>query len=252
MNSNPLIIQLCLLLALACSVMAMDATQQSFEYMCEDIPPSNYLEHGELKGISVDLLKLMWKSMNVPEQPIRVVPWARGYEMVKSTKNHVLFSMTRTPERESTFKWVGPIFTVRNVLIGRAGTAISIHSLEDAKKYRIGTIIDDVVEKSLLENNFDRSKTQGVSALKQNFDKLRLGRIDLIAHTEQTLYQFINDNQYNANDYKVYFVMSESKNYYAFQHDTPDSLIQRFQSALNGLAMERINLLKKYNLPLAQ
>ncbi len=79
-------------------------------YMAEDYAPANYLENGKLKGISVQILKLMWEKMGYPEQQVVVYPWARGYFYIKTKKNHVLFTMSRTKEREKLFKWVGPIF----------------------------------------------------------------------------------------------------------------------------------------------
>ena len=95
---------------------AQDAS--TLTYMTEEYPPYQYKEAGTLKGLSVDLLKLMWAKMGVPEQAIAVYPWARGYNLIQNHPNSVLFSMIRTPEREQMFKWVGPIFTARTVLIG--------------------------------------------------------------------------------------------------------------------------------------
>ena len=235
-----------LLLLAVSSVCAKDVTPEDLVYMCEDIPPSNYLEHGELKGISTEMLRLMWKKMGVPPQQIKVVPWARGYEAVRSEKNHVLFTMTRTKERESQFKWVGPVITVKNVLLGRADRKISIKKLDDAKKYKIGTIKEDVLEKFLLRSNFDISKVEGVSTLEQNFDKLESGRIDLIAHTETTFNEFIKEKNYNPKKFKVYYLLSTSRNYYAFNKDTPDYLIQRFQKAFDSLSKEHKRILKRY------
>jgi len=235
-----------LLLMAVSSVCAKDITPEDLVYQCEDIPPSNYLEHGELKGISIEMLRLMWKKMGVPQQQIEVVPWARGYEALQTEKNHVLFSMTRTKERESLFKWVGPVFTVKNVLMGRADSKISIKKLDDAKKFRIGNIRKDVLETFLLGNNFDRTKIEGVSALDQNFDKLKAGRIDLIAHTETTLNEFIEEKKYNPKEFKVFYLLSKNQNYFAFNKDTPDYLIQRFQKALDSLNKEHRGILKKY------
>ncbi|MBI4976703.1 MAG: transporter substrate-binding domain-containing protein [Spirochaetes bacterium] len=217
-------------------------------YMCEDIPPSNYLEHGELKGISVEMLRLVWKQMGVPSQTIKIVPWARGYHTVQSQSNCVLFSMTRTRERERLFKWVGPIFTVKNVLMGRTDKILKIDTIDAAKKLRIGTIKDDVLEKYLLQSGFLPDKIDGVAAMEQNFDKLRAGRIDCIAHTEQTLRQYIRNNKLDQDGFRVFFVLSDSPNYYAFSRETPDTLIQQFQKALEQLADEHHALLERYGL----
>jgi polar amino acid transport system substrate-binding protein len=219
-------------------------------YMCEDVPPSNYLDNGVLKGFSIELLKLLWKKMNIPEQQIKVVPWSRGYELLLSEKDTVLFSMTRTKEREKLFKWVGPIFTVKNVFLGLAGKNFKISSLDDVKKYKIGAIRDDVLEQKLLSSGFKRENIESVATLKQNFDKLNLGRIDLITHTKSTLNEFIKLENENPDKYKIYFVIGEQKNYYAFNNNISDDVIRLFQNALDGLKNEHKELLIKYNLDL--
>jgi polar amino acid transport system substrate-binding protein len=235
-----------MLSTLSFSSYAKEVGPEDLVYMCEDIPPSNYVQDGELKGISVEMLRLIWSKMGVAQQPIKVVPWARGYNLLQTEKNQVLFSMSRTKEREALFKWVGPIFSAKNVLLGRAGRNYTIKKLADAKKFRIGTIKDDYAEKYLSGAGFDKVKVEGVASLEQNFGKLRSGRIDLIAHTEQTLFKFIKENRLSPKEFKVYFVVTESPNYYAFSKETPDYLIRRFQKAFDNLRKEHREVLRRY------
>jgi len=218
------------------------------EYLCEDIPPSNYLQNGRLAGISVELLGTMWKRMGIAPQPIKVVPWARGYTTTLLEPGHVLFSMSRTPERESLFKWVGPIFTVKNVLLARADRKFRIRSLDDAKALRIGTIKGDVVESYLLDAGFDPARVDGVSSLAQDFAKLKLGRVDLLAHSESTLREFIRESRDDQNRYQVVLVLSSTPNYYAFHRGVPDDVVLRFQKALDASRPEHERLLRRYGL----
>lgn len=221
---------------------------ESLVYTCEDIPPSNYVSDGQLKGASVELLRAIWRKMGVREQPIDVVPWARGYDWLLTRKNHVLFSMSRTPQREALFKWVGPIFTVRNVLLGLAGGPVSISTLEDARRYRIGVINDDVLEAFLLERGFARESLEGVSSLELNFAKLDRGRIDLIAHTQSTFDEYIRQNALDPSRYRVHHVLMERKNYYAFSKEVPDALIARFQAALDACRDEQEAILRRHGI----
>lgn len=218
------------------------------QYLCEDIPPSNYLKEGKLTGISVDLLRSMWRAMGEPQQAIKVVPWARGYDAALNHPGHVLFSMSRTRERDSLFKWVGPIFSVRNVLLARAGGRSLPRSLAEAKSLRIGTIKSDVVESILLGAGFAPSRIEGVSSLAQNFEKLRRGRVDLLAHSERTLMEFLRTTGQDEGSYVVALEFSRTENFYAFHRQVPDSVIDRFQRALDGLRPEHARLLKRYGL----
>ncbi len=120
-------------------------------YMTEEYPPFNFLEDGELKGITIEILKLLWMEMGVEEQPVKLYPWARGFNYIQKYDNHVLFAMSRTEDREDLFKWVGPVFNVEIVLIGLSEKDYNISSLKDLDKYKIGTLNNDAAEQ-LLEN----------------------------------------------------------------------------------------------------
>lgn len=230
-------------------VSAQEIGSEDLTYMAEDYPPANYVENGELKGASVETLRLMWQKMGAPEQPIRIVPWARGYRMIQTLERHVLFTMSRTEEREDLFKWVGPIFTARHVLIGLADANITLHSLEEAKQYRIGTIRDDIGETSLLNMGFDRENLDSVASLEQNIRKLLAGRVDFISQSESSVRKFLEMSpEYDPAQFKTYFVINEMGNYYAFHKATPDSLIRKFQKAFDSLEQERLEILQKYDM----
>lgn len=223
-------------------------TAADIRYYCEDIPPSNYLEGGVVKGVSVETLRLIWQRMGVPEQPIHVVPWARGYEIALKEKDTVLFSMSRTAAREALFKWVGPIFSVRAVLLGLASRKIELHGIDDARKYAIGVVKDDVMETFLEARGFGGRNLQSISGLERNFEKLDLGRIDLIAHSQDTFNRFISMHGLDPKRYRVYLLLSVDSNYYAFNRDTSDSLVAAFQKAFEAVSGERKAILARYGI----
>jgi len=242
-------ILVCLLVLLGGSVSASAlGGPESLNYMCEDIPPSNYRENTELKGASIELLRVLWDAMGVPPQTIRVVPWARGYHSALTDSGSVLFSMARTPEREKLFKWVGPIFTVKNVLMGLASRSAAFQNLSQVKNARIGLIQEDVAEAILLGSGFDQKNLESVATLEQNFEKLKSGRIDLVAHTESTLQAFLREKGLDPGRFKVYQILSESPNYYAFSRDVSDESIARFQKALDDSRKRQRLILAKYGL----
>ena len=111
--------------------------------LTENLPTLNYLKNGELVGYSVDIVKEIQRRVGSQEQ-IKVLPWARAYNMALTEDNIVLFSITYTEERKNSFKWICPLLTKRDILVARKNSGISIKSIEDAKKVaRIGTIRDD-------------------------------------------------------------------------------------------------------------
>jgi ABC-type amino acid transport substrate-binding protein len=101
----------------------------------------------------------------------------------------------------------------------------------------------DVVEAELLEDGFDPAKLEADSDLKQNFEKLRSGRIDLIAHSERSLHESIDQMHLHRSAFSSKFVLSESRNWFAFSRSTPPSIVERFQRNLDSLSTYRRSLL---------
>jgi len=231
------------------AVSAAPATQgpEDLVYQCEDLAPSNFLRGGRVEGISADLLRRIWSKMGVPEQRIEVVPWARGYEEIRKEPGRVLFSMTRSREREDLFRWVGPIFEVRNVLLARKG-APHPGSVAEAGRLRIGTIRGDVLESELLGAGIPRERIEPVESMEQNFEKLRLGRIDAIAHTTRSIREFELGNHLDTSAFEVVLTLSTSSNYYAFSRSTDPALVRRFQTALDQLRPVHDSLLAAWRL----
>jgi polar amino acid transport system substrate-binding protein len=206
-------------------------------YLTEESPPENYTENGELKGLAVELLQLMWDKLGQKHHEIKVVPWARGYKDVQNRPNTVLFAMTRLEEREKMFKWVGPIRKTRFALIARKESRIKINSIGDIKHYTIATIINDGTEVFLIKKGLKEHLDQS-SDLKSAVQKLNLGRADFIAYGEQNLKYFMANNSLNPKDYKTVYILTKSSDYYTFHKDTPDSVIKKFQAALDSVKAE--------------
>jgi polar amino acid transport system substrate-binding protein len=217
-------------------------TAQDLHYLTEEYPPYNFEEAGEMRGMSVDLLRLIWAEMEVPEQPIRLVPWARGYRMVQGRPGTVLFAMSRTEEREDLFRWVCPITVNRQVLVVRSDRDIQIDKLEDAKKYQIGTILEDVADNLLTEAGFEQ--LQKVGSFDINLRKLNAGRIDLLAYEEIGFRRQVE----NPEDYAVVYVLRELQACYAFHRDTPEPLVAGFQGALEAIVArgDHAELVERY------
>lgn len=227
---------------------ASDApTPETLTYYAEDHAPANYLQNGQVTGLTVESLRLMWKNMGVAEQPISVVPWARGYRETLRTPGSVLFTMSRTPEREKQFKWVGPVFVAYHVLIAKGEFDKPVTSLIDASQMSIAVVRDDVTYAHLLESKHPQAKTRVVTTSKQLLEMLNRGRVDLIITSLSGFLEEAKKGQYTHDDFRVVARVSTLGNYIAFHKDTPDALIERFQSALDQTRDQRQALYKKYN-----
>lgn len=201
--------------------------------LTENLPIVNYIKDGEVVGLSVDIVKEIQKRIGSREQ-IRVFPWVRAYRLALEKENVVLFSTTRTKERENLFKWVCPLTTKRDILIARKGAGITINSLEDAKKVqRIGTIRDDSKEQFLKSHGF--TNLEPVSDEQKNAQKLIMGRIDLWANKQPGLKTICDLAGVNYDEFEEVFHLRKIDLCIAFSKKTSDSIVLQWQKAFDEM-----------------
>lgn len=210
-------------------------------FYTEEFPPYNYQENGTLKGIAVDLLGEITEKMGNEIEPnqIHLAPWTEGYQAALGSKNTVLFSTFRLPEREDSFKWVGPITTDRYVLFAGWGHPIVVNGLDDLKQYKIGVITDDAAISQLLDIGLNTSQLVYDVNVSVLVEKLVSGDIDLWCYPETVgrfMTQLTTGNYYSFN---VAYALDDIESYYAFSKDVPDPTIRSFQNALDALKLEK-------------
>jgi polar amino acid transport system substrate-binding protein len=204
-------------------------------YITHQFPPFNFQKDGRLQGTSVDLLELVWKRMGVSlnRSIIEFLPWTEGYQMTLNEKNTVLFATARLTERERLFKWVGPIGSDTKVLLAKKDKNLTITGPEDLKNYRIGAIKDDSATQLLLDDGARKEDLVEESTSKPIIEMLQNDSIDAWVYSEIAGKWLIQDSGANASDYRAAYVLGKIDAYYAFNKETPDSLVQSFQQALD-------------------
>ncbi|NJL60442.1 MAG: transporter substrate-binding domain-containing protein [Desulfobacteraceae bacterium] len=213
------------------------SAQQSFNIMTEDIPPFNFQKDGAIHGISADLLLLMMEKAGYPTErsAIKLLPWPRAYKTVQEEPGSMLFSMARTDERENLFKWVGPIQEVPLGILALKSRKIVIKNLEEAKKYKIGTIRDNAAELILMKAGFDETVLDRIADPELNLKKLKAGRVDLCAFNIPTTRYMMLQMGMNPSDYEIVYTLKKVNFCFAFHKSTDDKLIEKLNNALAEL-----------------
>lgn len=222
---------------------------QTMLYTTENYPPANYFDGEQLAGVSVELLHDMWRSLKLPQAQIEVLPWTRGYRQLETKSNAMLFTMSRTKEREAKFKWVGPVFSSTHVLVTKSKAPIKISEVKEVYEYNVATVRGDISEKSLHEINFPNDKMAKVANVKQAFLLLKNDRVELVMLSIHALHHVLADLHESKNRYKIVWQVNKIGNYFAFNKAVPDYFIAEFQQTLDSLEARRIEILKKYQLP---
>jgi polar amino acid transport system substrate-binding protein len=213
----------------------------SLTFYTEQLPPYSYLENGIPRGISVDLLEAVTEKMGAPLSPgqVHVVPWNEGYQAALTGKNSVISSTAKLPERESAFKWAGPIAFERKVLFARPDRGIVVTGPADLKDLRIGVIKDDVVMQQLLEAGVNESRLVQETNASLLAEQLRSGGIDLWGIVETPGRSISRQVTGDPDAFVVAYAFPTASSYYAFSRDVPDATVQSFQQALDFIKTDK-------------
>ncbi len=155
---------------------------ESLTIVTESFPPYNYSQDGQITGMSTEVVNAVLKEMGLKIE-IQMYPWARAYKLAEKSRNHLIYSIARIPEREAIFHWIGPIAPYKTSfykLISRRD--IQVSELNEAKQYSIGCSRDDVITQYLQSKAFKNLSV--VSRDTQNIMRLKAGLVDLIAFDE--------------------------------------------------------------------
>jgi polar amino acid transport system substrate-binding protein len=224
----------------------------NLSYTTEEYPPFNFTNDSKaLEGIGVDLLMaaLKHQQSSVTVDKLKVLPWTRGYRQALKGPNTVLFSTTRTEQREPLFKWAGPIVASKNALIARADAGIKINDKQELANYSIGVVRDDIGEqlvRGLEVVSDDKIKPQAKA--ENIIQQLQSKRIDMLAYEVNSLRYQIKKLGLNNDDFVEVFVLNEGQLYYAFSPDVPDETVKALQTGIDAIKAngEYDKILKNY------
>ena len=208
----------------------------------EVYPPYNLqASDGSVGGVYIDQLKIVLEETGT-DYEVAVMPWAPAIALATTQAKHCVFATARTREREKLFKWVSPIHSDRNILVARHNADIDVSSLEDAKKYRIGTQRGDYTETLLEMLGFPHVDVGADFQI--TLHKLKAGRIDLMPMSESTF------KSLPANTFKEVTTLSRQQLGLACNKSVPDEIIAKLQARLDRLIADgtQQRIFDRYNL----
>lgn len=208
--------------------------------MTESYPPYNYSENGTLTGLAVELLQVALKNSDLNTSDIQLLPWPRAYRYLLKNSDTMLFSMTRTEEREPLFKWAGPISATRVVLLAKKDSHIKIDSEDDLSNYSIGAIRDDIGDQTVKNFNNPDIKMVYPNSIDSLLKMLESERIHLLAYEQNVANWFIAKNGFDPSEFEIVSVLKEGYLYYAFNRSISNSLIRQVQDGVDQAKFTQI------------
>lgn len=222
------------------AVQAETDENYSVVLMTENFPPynmatngKNYAREENLNGIAVEIVREMFKRAGVNYSMTLRFPWARIYKLAKENPNYGVFVTARLPERDKLFKWVGPIGPDDWVMLARGDSKITLNSLEDAKRYRVGAYQGDAIAEHLAKEGLE---VQAAFRDQDNARKLEDGKLDLWA-TGDPAGRYLA-KQEGVTGLKTILRFDNAELFLALNPEVPDEVLHKLQSALDRMRSE--------------
>lgn len=206
----------------------------------EENRPVNFWENGKVTGFSAEVVEAVLRQIDV-RADIQIMPWARAYATALHGENVLIFSIMRTPEREHLFKWVGVVSPPdSSYLFALRESKLKLDSLGDALNYNIATINGDAREQYLESKGFVKGRQlHGNAQPKTNYEKLKLGRVDLWAMSGIVATDIVRREGGDPSQVLVRALrlteLGSGGSYMAFGPKTDDLLVERFRKGLEAV-----------------
>jgi polar amino acid transport system substrate-binding protein len=221
-------------------IVAGSVCAQTLTIYTEEFPPYNFTQQGKISGVSTEVVQHILADAGF-KAIFKSLPWDQAYKLAQEQENALIYSISRRLNREKLFKWIGVLTPATySVFAPSSRTDIRINRLDDLKKFKIGTSVDDARESYLLGKGFklsDFQRTAGNNANLVNFQKLVDGRIELWPMPDAVAYYIAR--QEGRNDphkvfHKVFALNELSGGYYlAASLNTSNEIVEKIAAALD-------------------
>jgi polar amino acid transport system substrate-binding protein len=229
-----------LMFAVLACVALRAVADEPLRIVTEELPPYNMTADGRLTGMSTEVVQAVLKAVDMQAE-IQSMPWARAYDIALNNENVLIYSITRTSEREKLFKWVGVVAPMNWYLYAKPDSGIRLTSLDDARPFQIATLKQDAGEQYLLANGFNLGQNlQSNNKYIYNYEKFKLGRVDLWISIEANALYLIRQAGDEPDEVmkQVLSLPDLGANgglNMAFSRQTPDALVERFRQGLASI-----------------
>ena len=227
----------------------------SIKWYMQDYPPFTYVdETSKNSGLVADLVTKLFAKLKAKKtiDNVEVVNFARGVAQITAEPETAFFTLVRLPERESLFKWVGPVGMNRPIILAKKSQNIKINSIEDLKKYTIGAKRKASIESILKKLGVEDKSLALVGADEESMKKFEAGRTDLIAINDLVGYFLMKKMKMNRDDYEIVYRLKEDTLAIAFNKSVSDDFINKMQMELDAMKVSKNGNLSEYDLLLRQ
>lgn len=224
----------------------------ALKLLTEEDPPFSFTgADGKPTGYGVEVVKEIQRRIGSKEG-IEIYPWARAYYMIKKKPNIVVFTMSRTKERDPLFQWVGPIIENDWVFLGKKGSGVKIKSLKEAKQLKSIGVINGYAWDSYLTNqgfyNLTRVRTHSNTIKMLHANHVQAVAVSNLGYRENILHSGLDPN-----DFEILYKFNSVQMYIAHSKTTDKATVNQWQAAFVAMKADgTLAIILKKWIPLAE
>lgn len=220
---------------LFCLLLGSAVRAEPYQVVTEEWAPYNYVENQQITGITTDIVRAIM-ALTGDDFEIMVVPSMRASYVLNTRPKTIMYSMFRTRERETLYKWVGPVVeeSIHPYQLASAAPLTSLEQLLRAPQIttRSAGLVPGMLQ-SLGFNNLDKSATENL----QLYRMLLAGRTNIIiGDTDAGVAYYSRQlNIAPGTLRQIPIELYRSSLYIAFSRDADDAVVTAWAKALDQL-----------------
>lgn len=190
----------------------------------------------QMEGPAAELVEKVIKTAGI-DFTTKVLPWARAYKEAEQTKNTLIYSILRTPVRESKFHWIGVISKPQYYLFAiRGSTQIKSNNFNAYKNAKIGTLLNSASYHQLKSEGF--TNLAALNNAKTIFQLLKRKRVDFITVNKRTFQKICEFNSVGCDEIIAVAPIDMPKSsllYFAINKESDPELVKHLKTAYKQL-----------------
>lgn len=205
---------------------------EPLHFIAAPLPPLIMERNGQADGVVILAFRELAHRMGVPGE-VTFVPQKRALQDTANGSQIGMVGVTRNPERESQYKWVGPLTRDAIVLFTLKKTRPAPAALADARAWQVGALAGGATVPVLQSAGFTN-----VVELKDAETGARMlygGRLDAWATSRMAGTYIVKQLRLKPSDLDTGPVIRPNNVFIGFSPDVPDATILDWQKVLDDL-----------------
>lgn len=216
------------------------ACSQTLPVFTEFSPPYQYTdEDNRVVGLSTQRVETIFELAQLTPD-FYLFPWARSLHLAQTTPSALIYSIARTPERESRFFWIAPVAKFKLALVSQNNDTLpAITDWSQLTNFRYAVQRGDVgmawlESKGLTEGN----ELVVCTDIACSWDYLDKGVVDFIIEDPTLIKETAENLGLPSDRFKANAVIPELEvvGYLAANRATPKNIVERLQKAAAQVA----------------